>query len=154
MERTNGTFACTTMTGGSCALASRGSIGWLLRHAATQAAWDGTERFEVLLKRAKTDNGVDGVANGAGAGAGAAAFFGARSAVRMCPARVRARVCIFASSLFSVLLFFFFLPLSSCNSFPPSFRQHLSFSSAPPSSHPLPRVSSRRVCCFPSRGGR
>ena len=48
------------------------------------AAWDGTERFEVLLKRAKTDNGVDGVANGAGAGAGAAAFFGARSAAHAC----------------------------------------------------------------------
>jgi len=26
--------------------ASRGSIGWMLRHRATQAAWDGTERFE------------------------------------------------------------------------------------------------------------
>jgi hypothetical protein len=44
-------------------------------------ARDGTERFEVLLKRAQSEQGVDAARNGAGAGgAGAAAFFGARSA--------------------------------------------------------------------------
>jgi|AntAceMinimDraft_12_1070368.scaffolds.fasta_scaffold207466_1 hypothetical protein len=81
--------------------ASRGSIGWLLRYGATQAAWDGTERFEALLKRAQTAGGVDaaaaavegGIEGGyttatqserttaaGGDGAGASAFYTARSA--------------------------------------------------------------------------
>ena len=63
--------------------ASRGSIGWLLRHSATQAAWDGTERFNALLRRAQSEGGVDAPTHPAAHAldaTGAEAVYGARFA--------------------------------------------------------------------------